>query len=104
MHLLDLRRLATLLLLLAPLASAQLLFSKSEAQAMKAAIAGKDPRVQDAADRLRRDAEAHMNEGPWTVTTQRPKDRKIDVHDYYSEAPYWWPDPANPGGPFIRKD
>lgn len=27
-----------------------------------------------------------------------------DVHDYYSEAPYWWPDPKNPSGPFIRRD
>jgi hypothetical protein len=26
------------------------------------------------------------------------------IHDYYSEGPYWWPDPANPKGPFIRKD
>jgi len=27
-----------------------------------------------------------------------------DKHDYYSCAPYWWPDPANPTGPYIRKD
>lgn len=25
-------------------------------------------------------------------------------HDYYSEGDYWWPDPANPGGPYIRRD
>jgi len=24
--------------------------------------------------------------------------------DYYSEGDYWWPDPANPGGPYIRRD
>ncbi|MDD4971478.1 MAG: alginate lyase family protein [Paludibacter sp.] len=27
-----------------------------------------------------------------------------DKHDYFSCAPYWWPDPANPTGPYIRKD
>ena len=25
-------------------------------------------------------------------------------HDYYSEGDYWWPDPANPGGAYIRRD
>lgn len=25
-------------------------------------------------------------------------------HDYYSEGDYWWPDPAKPGGPYIRRD
>ncbi len=93
-----------ILLLLCVPAEAQLLLSKSESQAMKAAIAAKDPRVQAAAERLRRDADARLNDGPWSVTFHRPKDRKIAVNDYYSEAPYWWPDPANPGGPFIRKD
>jgi hypothetical protein len=28
-----------------------------------------------------------------------------DKHDYMSMAPYWWPDPAAPGGePYIRRD
>jgi hypothetical protein len=27
-----------------------------------------------------------------------------DKHDYISCAPYYWPDPANPTGPYIRKD
>jgi hypothetical protein len=26
------------------------------------------------------------------------------VHDFYSEGDYWWPDPENPSGPYIRKD
>lgn len=24
--------------------------------------------------------------------------------DYYSEGDYWWPDPANAGGPYVRRD
>jgi Alginate lyase len=27
-----------------------------------------------------------------------------DKHAYYSEGDYWWPDPANPAGPYIRRD
>ena len=47
-----------------------------------------------------------MKEGPWTVTADRPVGvtPDPDPHDYYSEAPYWWPNPDNPAGPFIRKD
>ncbi|MCB0643950.1 MAG: alginate lyase family protein, partial [Phaeodactylibacter sp.] len=25
-------------------------------------------------------------------------------HDFYSEGDYWWPDPNNPDGPYIRQD
>ncbi len=45
-----------------------------------------------------------MKEGPWSVTHHRPDNPKVARNDYYSEAPYWWPDPKNPNGPFIRKD
>jgi hypothetical protein len=26
------------------------------------------------------------------------------IHDFYSEGDYWWPDPANPEGPYIQRD
>jgi len=28
----------------------------------------------------------------------------LDAHDYYGEAPFWWPDPANPAAPWVRKE
>ncbi len=44
--------------------------------------------------------------GPWSVTLHRPSGLGVTAgpHDYVSEGPYWWPDPKNPGGPYIRKD
>ncbi len=27
-----------------------------------------------------------------------------NVHDFYSEGDYWWPDPDNPSGPYVRRD
>ena len=30
--------------------------------------------------------------------------RRVAPHDYFSEGDYWWPDPKNPGGPYIRRD
>jgi hypothetical protein len=51
-------------------------------------------------------AAAALKAGPWSVTSHRPSGLGVTAgeHDYVSEGPYWWPDPANPGGPFIRKD
>ena len=82
----------------------QTLVSVDEAVPIHSAIVRKETWTLDPVRRLREEAERRMREGPWSVTSDRPPDLQIDVHDYYSEAPYWWPDPANPGGPFIRKD
>jgi hypothetical protein len=47
-----------------------------------------------------------MRQGPWSVTYHRPGGLNVAAgpHDYVSEGPYWWPDPKNPTGPYIRKD
>jgi Alginate lyase len=82
----------------------QTLVSVDEAVPIHSAIVRKETWTLDPVRRLREEAERRMREGPWSVTSDRPPDLQIDAHDYYSEAPYWWPDPANPGGPFIRKD
>lgn len=53
---------------------------------------------------LRKVADSLLNEGPWSVTDTPGKAISGDPHDYYSEGPYWWPDPENPDGPYIRRD
>lgn len=78
--------------------------SEDEAEPIRSAILRKESWTQDDVRRLRAAAELRMKEGPWSVTTDRPKGVELDLHDYYSEAPYWWPDPENPGGPFVRRD
>src|SRR5215472_5522596 len=80
------------------------LLSPDEAGPIHSAILRKEAWTQDAVRRLRADAERRLKEGPWTVTAERPKGIDLDVHDYYSEAPYWWPDPNNQGGASVRRD
>ncbi len=75
------------------------LVSRAQAEKMRAAAAG-DP----ASAILRQAADAALKDGPWSVTFHRPGFIKAEPNDYYSEGPYWWPDPKNPGGPYIRKD
>jgi hypothetical protein len=49
-------------------------------------------------------ADSFLLEKPVTVIAHTCPRSAGGIHDYYSEATYWWPDPANPTGPYIRKD
>jgi hypothetical protein len=82
------------------------LVSEDESEPIHSAISRKEAWTVDSVRRIRAEAEKRMKEGPWTVTSERPVGitPEPDVHDYFSEAPYWWPNPDNPSGPFIRKD
>ncbi len=81
-----------------------LLLSRTEAQSIKYAIVRKDPAVQRAAESIRRDAERSMTDAPWSVTFHRPPIVGLDPHEYYSEDSYWWPNPADPNGPYVDRD
>ena len=80
------------------------LVSEDEAEPIHSAIIRKEAWTQDPVRRLRADAEKRMKEGPWSVTSDRPKGVDIDPHEYYTEAPYYWPNPDNPTGPYLRED
>ena len=64
------------------------LVSEDEAEPIHSAIVRKEAWTQDAVRRLRADADRRMREGSWTVVAERPKGVDLDLHDYYSEAPY----------------
>jgi hypothetical protein len=49
-------------------------------------------------------ANRYLKEGPTTVTAFTSPRSAGGPHDYFSEGDYWWPDPQNPGGPYIQKD
>src|ERR1700731_1697144 len=66
----------------------------------------KRERAPDQFARLDKLAAEALQAGPWSVTYHRPSGLNVDAgpNDYVSEGPYWWPDPKNPAGPYIRKD
>lgn len=101
-------RIAAAFILAVPLVWAadtpETLVSADEAEPIHSAIIRKEAWTLEPVRRLRAEAENCMKEGPWTVTADRPKGIDLDPHEYYSESPYWWPDPANPAGPFVRRD
>jgi hypothetical protein len=59
--------------------------------------ASERPRVLSAADR-------YLHRPPQTITAFRAARSAGGVHDFFSEGDYWWPDPAHPDGPYIRRD
>jgi len=55
-------------------------------------------------ERILTDAQKYLAEEPVTVTAAHSERSAGGLHDYFSEGDYWWPDPKNPGGPYIRRD
>ncbi len=85
-------------LLLLGLAAEPAVLLKDGDLARLKAVAGNSAEVRRVADRA-------LGQGPWSVTAHRPPNLPgLDRHEYFSEGPYWWPDPKNPGSPYIRRD
>jgi Alginate lyase len=57
-------------------------------------------------DKLRdiKDANEFLKEKSITITAYRAKRSAGGIHDYYSEGDYWWSNPKDPNGPYIRRD
>src|SRR5205085_4019802 len=55
--------------------------------------------------KLERDAQQALTVGPFSVVSKAVTPPSGDKHDYMSQAPYFWADPAKPNGlPYIRRD
>lgn len=54
--------------------------------------------------RVLKAADQYLNEQPLTITASSSPRSAGGPHDFFSEGDYWWPDPANPNGPYIQKD
>ncbi len=63
----------------------------------KIKIEGEEKRVIEAADK-------YLQEEPITITDSSCERSAGGRNDFYSEGDYWWPDPQNPDGPYIRRD
>ena len=55
-------------------------------------------------DRVIKAANAYMKQRPVTITASSSPRSAGGRHDFFSEGDYWWPDPQNPGGPYIQRD
>lgn len=81
-----------------------LFFTNEEITKIKSEIEAGKNIIKFYSDRLKRNAEIFMKKGPWSVTYTPSPVASGNPHDYFSESPYWWPDPTGPDKPYIRKD
>jgi len=68
-----------------------------------------DPQLRRALKQLTTRADNWLHQGPWTVVDKPKPAPGGDVHDYLSQAPYWWPTTTpgadNPWGcPYVQRD
>lgn len=54
--------------------------------------------------RVLKDANEFLRLKPVTITAFKAPRSAGGIHDYYSEGDYWWPNPKDPNGPYIRRD
>ena len=54
--------------------------------------------------RVLKAANQYLKEQPITITASTSPRSAGGIHDFFSEGDYWWPDPANPDGPYIQRD
>jgi hypothetical protein len=54
--------------------------------------------------RILKAAAAFVSERPVTITAFPTTRSAGGLHDFYSQADYFWPDPKNPSGPYINRD
>jgi Alginate lyase len=55
-------------------------------------------------ERVLRAAQRYVKEKPQTITSFPSARSPGGVHDFFSQADYFWPDPKNPDGPYRERD
>jgi Alginate lyase len=73
--------------------------------ATRAELARGDPRLAVPLSLIRAEADQLLELRPASVMDKSRLAASADRHDYFSFAPYWWPDPKKANGlPYIRDD
>ena len=49
-------------------------------------------------------ADKYLTQAPVPLTSSSSPRSEGGIHDFYSEGDYWWPNPEDPNGAYIRKD
>ncbi len=49
-------------------------------------------------------ATRYLSQPPVPITATTSPRSVGGTHDFYSEGDYWWPDPASPDSPYVRRD
>ncbi|KAJ7169116.1 alginate lyase-domain-containing protein [Mycena crocata] len=70
----------------------------------KTRLAIRDPSLRSPLADLTAQADEWLTKGPWTVTAKKIIPPGGDIHDYASQAPYWWASNTSDGCPYVQID
>jgi hypothetical protein len=73
-------------------------------EARESLLHGDDPALRSAKETLITQANASLHQGPWSVMDKKKAPPSGDMHDYTSQAPYWWPSDTADGIPYVERD
>lgn len=68
------------------------------------AVGGKEIPIPLDQKPIIRAANGCLHDQPRTITSYPSARDPGGIHEYYSEGTYWWPNPKNAKGPYIRRD
>jgi hypothetical protein len=88
----------------AALSDSIIMLTAAEAERIRKGLDKAPAAIGERVGQFRLLADKELRNGPWSVAYHRPPNATFDPHEYYSEGPYFWPDPKNPKGPYMRKD
>src|ERR1035438_137699 len=54
--------------------------------------------------RILQAADKYISQAPLTITAFPAKRSAGGLHDFYSQADYFWPNPKDPDGPYVNRD
>src|SRR6202021_2314236 len=54
--------------------------------------------------RILKAARNYVEEAPLTIPPLAAEDSAGGLHDFYSQADYFWPNPKDPSGPYVNRD
>jgi beta-glucosidase len=84
---------------------ALLLIDSSHLGRVRDSLRRGEAQFQPALTQLAADVSQALNLAPVSVMDKAVTPPSGDKHDYLSQAPYWWPNPATPNGrPYVRRD
>ena len=82
-----------------------IIFSPEAMVRAKDRYLARDPAVMPAVEKLLREADRCVTAPAEAVVLKKAPPPGGDMHDYWSLAPYWWPDKTRVGGlPYVRRD
>ena len=92
------------LIIIQGVSAQSIIFSKEEVDGLKSSVKESNPSLSVFIKNLEKVADYWNTKKPVSITDYKSPLTEAGANDYFSEGPYWWPDPDDPNAPYIKND